>query len=221
MTAAEPVRIAVFDLDGTVLDCESQELFVRFLMDKRIAPMSLIMEVALWFTLHRLGWRFDVPKVHLRLVRRFAGIPPEALGNAIQEFSETTLKVRIRKDAERWVSRVRAEGCHIVLLSASLETMVAGIAESMDVDGYWGTKLNFGPGKLSVKGEMVYGEAKLRALRSYADLRFSSWRLEYAFGNDYADRFLLSEAAVPIAVCPSHRLREFAQKNGWDTAIWT
>jgi phosphoserine phosphatase len=67
---------------------------------------------------------------------------------------------------------------------------------------------------------MVYGKAKLRALRDYAGRRFPSWRLDYAFGNDYADRFLLSAATNPIAVCPSPRLRAVAEKDGWQSTIW-
>jgi phosphoserine phosphatase len=57
-------------------------------------------------------------------------------------------------------------------------------------------------------------------LRSYADQRFPFWRLEYAFGNDYADRFLLNEAVKPVAICPSPRLKTFAEASGWEVQIW-
>lgn len=217
----ETVRIAAFDVDSTVLDCESQVLFVRFLSEKRLAPGWLLMEVAFWFALNRMGWRLEVPKVHARLVSRFSGIPRDALRDAIREFVSTRLKLRIRKDAEMWMSRLRAEGCHIVLLSAGMEQMVALLAESMGADGYAGTRLTIDrPGKISIEGEMVYGEAKMRTLRDYADRRFPSWRLDYAFGNDYADRFLLSTATNPVAVCPSPRLRALAEKEGWQSTIW-
>jgi HAD superfamily hydrolase (TIGR01490 family) len=215
------VRIAAFDVDSTVVDCESQVLFVRFLLEKRLAPAWLLMEVGFWFALNRLGWKLEVPKVYARLVSRFSGIPRAVLRNAIGEFVPARLKPRIRKDAEMWMSRLRAEGCHIVLLSAGIENMVALLAESMGADGYAGTKITIDrPGKISIEGEAVYGEAKMRALRDYADRKFPSWRLDYAFGNDYADRFLLSAAAHPIAVCPSARLRAWAEKEGWQSTIW-
>lgn len=215
------MRIAAFDLDNTVVDCDSQELFVHFLSEKRLAPTLLLMEVAFWFALNRVGWRVEVPKVHARLVSRLSRMPRDVLRSAIQEFTETRLTLRIRRDAEQWMSRVRDEGCHIVLLSASLETMVAPIAERMRADGYAGTRVSFDrPGRLLVEGDMIYGEAKVRALRDYASARFPSWRLEYAFGNDYADRFLLSAAANAVAVCPSARLRALAEKEGWTLATW-
>ena len=217
----EPVRIAAFDLDNTVVHGDSHELFVRFLLEKRIAPASLPMEVAFWFALDRMGWRLDVPKIHARLVSRVSRVPRDVLQRAILEFTRTRLRPRIRSEAGQWVSRVRGEGCHVVLLSASLETMVALVAESMRADGYVGTRISFDrPGRLSVEGEMIYGEAKLRALRAYANGRFPSWRLEYAFGNDYADRFLLSAAANAVAVCPSKRLRALAEAEGWTHAVW-
>lgn len=217
----EPVRIAAFDLDHTVVDCDSQGLFVRFLSEKRLAPTSLLLEVGFWFALNRIGWKLEVPKIHARLVSRLSRVPREVLQNAIREFAETRLTLRIRRDAEQWISRAREEGCHIVLLSASLETIVAHIAESMGADGYAGTRVTFDrPGRLRVEGEMIYGEAKVRALRDYANGRFPSWRLEYAFGNDYADRFLLSAATNAVAVCPSARLRVLAQEEGWTLASW-
>ena len=216
-----PVRIAAFDLDDTVVDGNSQALFVRFLREKRLAPASLLIEVAFWFALNRVGWRLEVPKIHARLVSRLSRVPRDVLRHAIREFTETRLRGRIRRDAEQWMARVRAEGCHVVLLSASLETIVALIADSMQADGYVATRVNFDrPGGLSIEGEMIFGEAKLRALRDYADGRFPAWRLEYAFGNDYADRFLLSAAVNAVAVCPSEPLRALAEKEGWPRAIW-
>jgi phosphoserine phosphatase len=215
------VRIAAFDLDDTVVDCNSQAAFVRFLKEKRLAPPSLLIEVAFWFALNRIGCRLDVPKIHARLISRLSSVPRDRLETAMHEFSETRLKPRIRRDAEQWMSRVRADGCHVLLLSASLEPMAALIAESMEADGYACTRVDFDrPGRLAVNGELIYGEAKLRALHEYANGRFPSWRLEYAFGNDYADRFVLSAARNAIAVCPSARLRALAEKEGWSRMMW-
>ena len=216
-----PVCIAAFDLDDTVVDGNSQALFVRFLREKRLAPASLLFEVAFWFALNRIGWRLEVPKIHARLVSRLSRIPRDVLQQAIREFTQTRLKGRIRRDAEQWMARVRGEGCHVVLLSASIETIVALVAASTQADGYVATRVDFArPGRLAIEGEMIFGETKLRALRDYADGRFPAWRLEYAFGNDYADRFLLSTAVNPVAVCPSERLRALAEKEGWTREIW-
>ena len=218
---AEPVRIAAFDLDNTVIDGDSHDLFVRFLSEKRLAPATLLMEVGFWFALDRIGCRLDVPKIHARLVSRLSPVSRDALQQAIREFAQTRLVRRVRKDAGEWIARVRSEGCHVLLLSASFDTMVALIAASVQADGYAGTHITFDrPGKLSIDGELIYGEAKLRALREYADQRFPSWRLEYAFGNDYADRFVLREAVNAVAVCPSPRLRALAEREGWTQSIW-
>lgn len=217
----EPVRIAAFDLDNTVVDGESGVLFVRFLFERRLAPLSLPLEVAFWFGLNRIGWKLEVPKVHARLIARVSNLPRDVLQDAIHEFTQTRLVPRVRQDARQWMSRVREEGCHVVLLSASLESMVSAVAESTEADGYVGTRLHLGrPGRLVVDGEMIFGESKVRALEHYANARFPSWRLEYAFGNDYADRFLLQSAANPVAVCPSPQLRTLAEREGWTRADW-
>jgi HAD superfamily phosphoserine phosphatase-like hydrolase len=219
--STEPVRIAAFDLDNTVVDGESGVLFVRFLFERRLAPLSLPLEVAFWFALNHVGWKLEVPKIHARLISRVSSVPRDVLQAAIQEFTQTRLLPRVRRDAAQWMSRVRDEGCHIVLLSASLESMVQAVAEAMRADGYVGTRLHMArPGRLLVDGELIFGESKVRALEQYANVRFPSWRLEYAFGNDYGDRFLLQSAANPVAVCPSPQLRSLAEREGWTRADW-
>jgi phosphoserine phosphatase len=106
------------------------------------------------------------------------------------------------------------------VLSASPEVMVGRIAAWMKADGCVATRLTLDrPGLVSVDGEMVYGEAKRRALQDYAE-RFPAWRLEHAFGNEYADRFFLSAAAHPVAVCASRRLRTLARQQGWKRETW-
>ena len=220
-SAADTVRIAAFDLDGTLVDGNSQAMFVRFLARHGIAPASLRAEVAFWFALSRTGWRLDVPRVHTRLIARLSQIPRDTLQNAIAEFTKRCLVPQLKADAREWMARLRAEGCHVMLLSAALEPMVALTAASMRADGFTATRVRRDrSGRLAVDGNMIYGEAKLRALRDYADERFPSWRLEYAFGNDYADRFLLRAAATAIAVCPSRELRALAEREGWRHATW-
>lgn len=215
------VRIAALDLDDTVVDGDSQELFIRFLREHGLAPASLLLEVAFWFALNRLGCPLEVPTVYARLVLRCSSIPRPELERAMAEFVATRLPGRIRTDAKKWISRLRREGCHIVLLSASLDPIVEPLAEMMRVDGSIGTSITLDrPGRLEVVGEMVYGEAKVRALEAYANRRFAAWSLEYAFGNDYADRFLLRAAAHPVAVCPSTRLRAIAEREAWPCATW-
>ena len=56
----KPIRIAAFDLDSTVIDGESGVLFTRFLIERRLAPLSLLLEIGFWFWLNRMGrelWR--------------------------------------------------------------------------------------------------------------------------------------------------------------------
>ena len=217
----EMVRIAAFDLDDTVVGCNSQSLFVRYLTERRLAPASLLMEVGFWFSLNWIGWRLDVPKIHARLISRLSGVERQELQNALREFSAGRLRPLVRADAEQWMARVRAEGCHVLLLSAALEPMVTPIAEAMHVDGHIATRVSVNAsGRLAVVGDLIYGEAKVRALREYANARFGSWRLEYAFGNAYDDRFLLGEAVNAMAVCPEPRLRAFADRQGWPRAEW-
>jgi phosphoserine phosphatase len=97
------------------------------------------------------------------------------------------------------------------------------IARLVGADGAVATRL--APpidGRLSgqIASEMVYGEAKLAAMRRYAGERFNDWVIDSAYGDHESDQFLLAAAERAVAVNPDQRLEAIARRSGWQVVRW-
>jgi phosphoserine phosphatase len=71
---ASPISRAAVDLDGTLLDGQRQELFIRFLVRRGAAPIALLCYVLVMTALYRFGRQLDFASIQRRVVASFAGM---------------------------------------------------------------------------------------------------------------------------------------------------
>ena len=221
--AREPTRIAVFDVDGTLIDGQTQILFARYIVERGGAPRALMAEIAGWYLLYRIGVRLPVARIQRRIVRAFTGTPTHLMHVVLDAFTAEILADRLRPDALRQLRTLRRSGAHVVLVSASLDLIIDRLARLVDADGAVATTVApSGDARFSgrIDGEMIYGVAKLAAVRRYADQRFPLWEFAAAYGDHKSDRFLLAAARQAFAVNPGRQFERIARRRGWHIVHW-
>lgn len=219
------VRLAAVDLDGTLLDGQSQALFLRHLVARRLASPLLLLRVLAWAMAYRLGLPLDIPKLHRQVVAGFAGIEAARLEGALDAFVKADLAARIRHQGRHEVQRLASDGAEVVLVSGSLEPLVARVRPLVAAHGVVATRLApplAGSVAGLLEGETLIGAAKAAALRAYADARHGAgnWVLWRAYGDHETDIPLLATAQEPVAVCPTPRLAAVARARGWPVVRW-
>lgn len=222
---ASAIRLAAVDLDGTLLDGQSQELFLRFLARRGAVPILLLCRVLAVTALYRLGRSLDFAAIQRRVVANFAGMDVKDLQNLADDFITADLLPRIRRDGRQELAELRKTGAQVVLVSGTLSPLAEGLAARIGVTGIVATKLAvLERGRISgsIDGPMLSGPAKVKALRAHADQAFGAgrWRLWRAYSDHEADVDLLDAAEEAIAVCPTAGLRRFALERGWKTTVW-
>ena len=219
------VRVAAVDLDGTLLDGQSQVIFIRFLARRGAVPVTLLWYVLFAGMLYRFGRRLDFAAMQRRVVARFAGMDVSRLRRLTEECIEAEILPRIRRDGTQEIAALHQAGAHVILVSAATHMLVEGVGAQVGTDGIVATRLDVPTnGRLSglVDGAMLSGAAKLHALRAHADAVFGAgnWRLWRAYGDHESDIDLLEAADEAVAVCPSSRLLTIANERGWKTIEW-
>jgi HAD superfamily hydrolase (TIGR01490 family) len=218
-----PTRIVVFDVDGTLIQGHSQILFAHDIVRRGEASRVLLIQIGWWYALYRLGIRLPVAQIQRRMVGAFAGMPIDHLHSMLDAFTTDVLADRLFPDALAELSARRRDGAHIVLVSASLDMIIDRLARMVGADGAVATRL-VPPidGRLSgrIESEMVYGAAKLAAMRRYADERFNDWVIDTAYGDHESDQFLLAAAERAVVVNPDQRLETIARRSGWQVVRW-
>jgi HAD superfamily hydrolase (TIGR01490 family) len=223
---ASPISIAAIDLDGTLLDGQSQELFIRFLARRGAVPMALLCYVLFVTALYRFGRQLDFAAIQRRVIASFAGMDVNQLQKLTDDFVTMDLVPRIRRDGWQEVVELQQAGAQVVLVSGTLRPFVEGVAAQVGVTSIVATRLPLlEHGRISdsiIDGTMLMGPAKLRALQAHADEVFGvgNWRLWRAYGDHEADIELLDAADEAIVVCPTAGLRAIARKRGWKTIVW-
>lgn len=218
-----PTRIVAFDVDGTLIEGQSQILFAHDIVRRGDASRVLLIQIGWWYALYRLGIRLPVAQIQRRMVGTFAGMPIDHMQSMVNAFIAEVLADRLFPDALAELNARRRDGAHIVLVSASLDLIIDRLARMVGADGAVATRL-VPPidGRLSgrIESEMVYGEAKLAAMRRYADERFSDWVIDTAYGDHESDQFLLAAAERAVVVNPDQRLETIARRSGWQVVRW-
>jgi HAD superfamily hydrolase (TIGR01490 family) len=211
-----PLRIAVFDIDGTLLPGASVEgMFFRQLL--RAGQLR-------WHNLLRMLRHF-LKNFHggatpsIRLNKWFyAGFRVSELQIHARRFVDRHLLHRLSQEGLRMLEQCRLQGCEIVLLSGAPTIFVERLARRLHVKFFFGAELQHSDDFFT--GELVnphpFGPGKrdmLLALHAQNEIDFSS---SLAFANHHSDAHHLELFGKPVAVNPTIRLARIARRKGWE-----
>ena len=215
------MRLALFDLDHTLLSADSDVLWCEFL----ISEGRLALQFAENY--REMALRYDAGTVtpvdycdfHARTL---AGLTPDTLQPLRERFFETWVRPRIPDDSRALLKRRRELGETIVLTTATNRVVSGLTAADLAVDHYLCTELEQeGPqGRYTGRSSGVLNmrSGKIDRLRQWLREAGHPERLlrDASFYTDSInDLALLSAVKRPIVVDPDPRLESTAHRKGW------
>lgn len=220
-----PVRLAVFDFDGTCISGNSPVLLVLYLMRRGMLGKSVLARIALW----GVAYKFRLPQneswVRALVFSAFEGRPRREVDDFLAEFYDSEISPLFRAQADAAMRERTAEGCEIVVVSATFEPIILRAMKHHPFALQASTRMRIasdGTYTREVEGLPVEGTEKVAALERLANARFGegNWRLAYAYGDHHSDRDLLSSAERAFAVAPDRPLARTARRCGWEILEW-
>mgnify|MGYP000868155406 CR=1 FL=1 len=184
---AEPARLAVFDLDGTITRRDTLLQYVAGFLWRhpwRLWRWGGCVLPLLRYATHRDPGRLKGEVIHATL----GGLAREPLSRWTARFVRRLLREGVYAEALDCIAAHRRAGDRLVLLSASPDLYVPQVAQALGFDGCICTELRWQPddrldGVLA--GANRRGEEKARCLRSLIDEQRPP--LSYAYGNSPPD----------------------------------
>ncbi len=218
------IRVAAFDLDGTVLDGESPFILTKRLLIHHDLKIRNGLKMGVWGLKYRLRLPQREATPRELLFSAFAGERVEDVDARIMEVYNKHIHKRIRPGARREVAKVKEQGMVPILASASFKPMTDAIVEELGFDGQVSTVMEERDGCYTAKvvGEPAQGAAKFRQLQGYCDGRFGvgNWVLERAYSDHYSDIPMLQHAQHAVITDPDSVLKSVARVCGWEVADW-
>lgn len=192
------MRLALFDLDGTVLRGNSWQEYFWWTLRQRpgLAPGWL---ARLVLRRARLLGADDLRRAALQPLCGCDAGAVEVLGRRV--FDER-LRALIRPMARREIARCAAEGGEPVLATAAFDFLAEPVAAELGIREVVGTRLEYIGGVC--QGRWLEpeprGPAKAVAVRNHFAGRTVEWARSRAFSDDLIDRPLLALVGEPVLV---------------------
>lgn len=208
-------RLAVFDLDRTLIPGASIVALVRELAARKLVTRRRVVQAGLEHVIYRRRGSTDaqVERARNRALCIVACMEREPLLSAAAAVAER-LAATVGPAARFLLDHHLAAGDVCVLLSSSPEELVERIGRLLGMRGSLGTRSTVADGRYTGGlDRLCYGAGKVDALRlALGDVDL---RRAFAYADSASDLALLRACGHPVAVNPDRTLRGVAHQEGW------
>jgi HAD superfamily hydrolase (TIGR01490 family) len=216
-----PPRLALFDLDHTLIDFDSGLAWTRFLQSRGLLPRSAE-ETYIGYAKQYVAGTLDIHAMHRAGIAPLARHPLDVLQKWARDF-ETTMAPRIT-DGMRALVLQHQEACDLcAIVTATTRLVSEPFARLFGVPHLVATEAEVVNNRLTgaIDGDPCFRELKvLRVTQWLADgMRqprvLTDFPETWFYSDSVSDLPLLQAVTHPVAVRPDERLRVHALARGW------
>ena len=219
-----PQVAAFFDVDGTLVNSTIVHYYVRFRLlslPPLIRPFWLVcflLKIPYYLLLDSLSRT----KFNQVFYRNYRGMEVEQLKNLALDLFDALLGSKIFPAAADQISEHKAKGDLVVLVTGSLDFIMAPLANHLGADCMLSMSLCQQNGKFT--GELMSPplgeEEKARVVKAFAKEHGIELAASFAYGDSRADLPMLRCVGTPVVVNPGKALRQIAIGSGWKICEW-
>jgi HAD superfamily hydrolase (TIGR01490 family) len=215
------VAASYFDVDGTLVDANLVDPTLFYLLNQAtpLASMRLVGKALIKAPAMAMAELVDRRLFNELLFSAYEGITEDRLQLLADEVFEATILPKLYPAALDLVSKSRAAGHEIVLVSGVLDVVVHRLAAHLGgcttICNRLEMRKRFATGKLLKP--VVAGPEKARLIREHARKQGHDLDDCFAFSDSYSDVPMLSVVGHPAAVNPDWRLALLARAYDWPT----
>ena len=129
-------KIAVFDFDGTVISGQSGLLFSAYLLRRHLSSIARTLKLVWWGARYKLHLPQRQEEARELVVGALTQFSVEFANAVMHDFHREVIEGMYRSQALEEVRRRKAEGCCVLLVSATFEPIAELAAEKLGVDGF-------------------------------------------------------------------------------------
>ncbi len=221
------MALAIFDLDGTLMDGNLWRGIVAHHRERGIQRRWVWLYVGTHIPLYYLGrlglvseetwrtlWARDMPWT-------FRGLPLEEADAAFDRLLEAFVVPRLMPAAVARLQEHRRRGDRILLLSGSPQPLMERVARHLGAEAGLGTRWEVRDGRYTGRAlpPVAQGKGKWTRLRLYleeAGLEEAVLEEAWAYADSIHDRYVLERVGHPVAVNPDPALAALARERGWE-----
>lgn len=214
------MKLALFDLDHTLLSTDSDHAWGEFLVNQGLVDPVHHRQKNDQFYQDYLAGTLD-PIAYNEFVFEFLTRHRlDELNQLHQQFMQDVIIPKMRQKGQHAIDHHRALGHEILGITATSDFITVPIFRAFGIDQVIATNAEMRDGHYTgkVAGLPSFQQGKLKRLEHWLAGRTveESW----AYSDSFNDRFLLAYATHAIAVNPDQKLQELANEKQWQIVDW-
>lgn len=211
------MRLAVFDLDNTLLAGDSDYLWGEWLVRHEMVDPDVYARENQRFYLQYVGGTLDIHEYAAFTLAPLVQHPLAQLLALRERFVSEVIAPIIAAGAPALLERHRAQGDDILITTATNRFVTEPIARLLDVPLLIATDAEMDGNRYTgrIAGTPNFREGKVARLRAWLDATERQYRHLTCYSDSFNDLPLLEAAHTAIAVDPDDALRAAAESRGW------
>lgn len=210
------MKLALFDLDNTLLDGDSDYCWAQYLIERGILDRGEYERKNEWFYHHYKQGTLDIHHYLDFQLAPMAGRPREVIDEWHREFMET--KIRPIIHARTPALLASHAGALRAIVTATNRFITAPIVAALGVEHFLATEPEVVHGRYTgdITGIPTFQHGKVQRLAQWLEQTGYNLAGAWFYSDSHNDLPLLEQVDHPVAVDPDDTLRSHAEAKGWD-----
>ena len=214
------MKLAMFDLDNTLLAGDSDFEWAQFLIEQRVLDREVYEARNVEFYEQYKAGTLDIHEFLDFQLKPLSRHSRSQLDAWHSEFMEKRVLPLIAPGARELINRHMLGGDLCVIITATNRFVTAPIARALGISNLIATEPEHKDGEFTgqVSGLPCFREGKIARLESWLDehnLTWLSFLESWFYSDSLNDLPLLNKVTHPVAVDPDATLKSHAERNAW------
>lgn len=215
------MKLALFDLDGTLLPNDSDHAFGEFLIDQGLVDAAAHRRRNDEFYEHYVAGTLDIDAYVDFCTAPWRGLPAAQLADLQRRFVGDVIRPLLHPAAQALVRRHQQAGDRVAIVTATNDFVTRPVADLFGVPTLIATELaRDGAGRVTgtIHGVPAFRDGKITRVRQWLageGATLDGFDESWFYSDSTNDLPLLEVVSHPVATNPGPALRAIAQQRGW------
>lgn len=211
------MALALFDLDRTLLDGDSDFEWGQFLVNKKLVDEKEYAEANNYFYEEYKRGTLDIVEYSAFSFKPLSIISRSELSELHNEFMQAVIIPMIRSQSQKTIDSHHDKGDTSIIITATNSFITQPIADYFGIQHLIATepKITNGNYTTEIEGAPCFQEGKVTRLNEWMKTNNQNLKGSYFYSDSINDLPLLEVVDTPIVVDPDEKLRNTAKERGW------
>lgn len=203
------MAVAFFDMDGTLIDGDTNDLSLHFFVRKGLKPKEFLSPLAEMGRLFFLG-KVDINEVALFAVQPLVGLDAKQRTALLEECVKNDIAPHFKPGAKAAIAFHHQRGDVCIMVTSTNDYLALKVAEALKIEHVIASPMELKNGVLTGRqaGIIPYQQDKVMRIREFLEAQNLNLKDSWAYGDSINDLPMLLSVDHPFAVDPEKSLRQ-------------